>query len=297
MSKVEELKEKYPKVSSSTFNRFVDADKTTTKKYLDFMLNAWEGRKTSVYHRTVSTIIEYVDKFDKLLPYIQNKDIYSKEYYTDFRKFKEIVILAEETKDEKTFKREEHANVLLENDTYLMLQPITHRGSTKYGAGTKWCTTAKHDPSTYERYSRNGFLVYLIDKTNTTNALGKKIALYHEYSNGGLNDRITVFNTSDNSVSESNLSAYGWKDSDLFQVFTTYRHFFIKIKERKKSKDFTEAFIRTLEKLDFVKFEEHLNKLEEGINVSYISRAGNEVKKFLETLNQVQNGYNRQTEN
>jgi len=41
MSKVEELRLKYPKVTKPTFNKFVDADFTPTKKYLEFMLKTW----------------------------------------------------------------------------------------------------------------------------------------------------------------------------------------------------------------------------------------------------------------
>ncbi len=37
MSKVDDLKKKYPQVSTASFTKFVDADTTPTKKYLEFM--------------------------------------------------------------------------------------------------------------------------------------------------------------------------------------------------------------------------------------------------------------------
>jgi hypothetical protein len=42
MSKVEELRAKYPKLTNTTFNKLVEGDKTKTKKYLPFMLKTWE---------------------------------------------------------------------------------------------------------------------------------------------------------------------------------------------------------------------------------------------------------------
>jgi hypothetical protein len=45
MSKVDDLKKKYSQVSPASFTKFVEADTTPTKKYLDFMLKTWEDRK------------------------------------------------------------------------------------------------------------------------------------------------------------------------------------------------------------------------------------------------------------
>jgi len=42
MSKVDELRQKYSQVTPASFKKFTEADKTPTKKYLDFMLKAWD---------------------------------------------------------------------------------------------------------------------------------------------------------------------------------------------------------------------------------------------------------------
>jgi hypothetical protein len=145
MSKVDDLKKKYPGVSTASFSKFVEADSTPTKKYLDFMLKTWEDRKSDGRYRTTGSIIDTVNKFHDLTPYIENKDIYSKEYYGNFGKLIDTVELAQVTKEEKNFNKEEHINVLLETDEFLLLQPKTHKGSMKYGANTKWCTTTKNN--------------------------------------------------------------------------------------------------------------------------------------------------------
>ena len=90
MSKVNELRIKYPKVTKTTFTKFVSADFTPTKKYLDFMLRVWDNRLNIEGHITVNVIIELVKEFDSLLPYIENKDIYSKEY-TDLSVLKNVI--------------------------------------------------------------------------------------------------------------------------------------------------------------------------------------------------------------
>ena len=78
MSKVDELRKKYPNVTTVTFNKFVNGDKTNTKKYLPFMLKTWVNRNG--YINTSADLVKLVNMFDELLPYIENKDIYSKNY-------------------------------------------------------------------------------------------------------------------------------------------------------------------------------------------------------------------------
>ena len=80
MSKVEELRVKYPYVTKVTFNKFVESDKTATKKYLDYMLKIWSTRDITGAYVTVALIIETISSFEELLPYVDNKDVYSKEY-------------------------------------------------------------------------------------------------------------------------------------------------------------------------------------------------------------------------
>ena len=297
MSKVDELRQKYPAVTTATFNKLLNADTTATKKYLDFMLKTWEDRKhPDAAYRTVGCIIDVTKKFNELLPYIENKDIYSKEYYGNLTNLRNVIKKAEDTKEEKTFVREENANVLMETDQFLFIQPTTHKGSVKYGANTKWCTTGKNDPNTFARYYRNGCLVYLIDKTESKTPNYRKVAFYHEYSSRGLNDSITLYNTNDNTCNESNIISGGWSEEVLFELFMTYRYFFGKTKEVKKNKDYDDTFVNTLSQLDFTKFEEHLSKLEHGTNVSYITKTKEKVDAFLESLNNSKYGI-RKTEN
>ena len=290
MSKVDDLRNKYKSVSNSSFSKFAEADSTPTKKYLDFMLKTWEDRKTDGRYRTTSSIISTVNKFHDLTPYIENKDIYSKEYYGNFSKLIDTVELAQVTKEEKNFNKEEHINVLLETDEFLLLQPKTHKGSMKYGSNTKWCTTTKNNESIFNRYTRDGFLGYLIGKTGTKTGDYKKIALYLEYSCGGINDNVKLYDVKDKYATEDDLIQSGWDIEKLFEIFTIFRYHFIKAKENKKSKDFVNTFVSTLNKLDFNKFDVHMNKLDDECDLSYIKGAQSKVESFLESLNKSKYG-------
>lgn len=290
MSKVDDLKKKYPQVSPASFTKFVEADTTPTKKYLDYMLKTWEDRKILAPYRTTGSIIKDVNKFNELLPYIENKDIYSKEYYGNYQKLIDIIEIAEQAKEEKSFVKEDHINILLETEEFILLQPKTHKGSMKYGANTKWCTTTKNNESIFKNYTRDGFLVYLIDKTETKNENYRKVALYLEFAQGGLNESIKIYDVKDKYAHESHLIASEWEIEKLFQIFTTFRYNFIKTREAKLSRDFVNSFVNTISKLDFTKFELHLSRLDEGGDLSYIKKAQTKVESFIDTLNNTKYG-------
>ena len=65
---------------------------------------------------------------------------------------------------------------LLENDEWLVLRPLTHLSSMKYGSSTKWCTTSQYEPNYFTRYTREGALIYCINKLT-----GLKVAAYKNY--------------------------------------------------------------------------------------------------------------------
>jgi len=290
MLKVDDLRKKYKLVSNSSFSKFEEADFTPTKKYLDFMLKTWEDRKTEAPYRTTGSIIDAVNKFHNLIPYIENKDIYSKEYYGNFGKLINVIEDAEVVREEKNFNKEEHINVLLETDEFLLLQPKTHKGSMKYGSNTKWCTTTKNNESIFNRYTRDGFLGYLIDKTETKTGDYKKVALYLEYNSGGINESVKIYDVKDKYATEDDLIQSGWDIEKLFEIITMFRYHFIKAKENKRSKDFVNTFVSTLNKLDFNKFEVHMNKLDDECDLSYIKGAQSKVESFLESLNKSKYG-------
>jgi len=283
MSKVDDLRQKYQIVAKSTFNKFVEGDKTPTKKYLEYMLKAWTERQDYTHKRTIGGIIENVLLFDALIPYIENKDIYSKEY-SDYRNLEHTVIKAQETKEEKSFVRKDHIKVLIENERFLLLIPITHQGSVKYGANTKWCTTTRGNDNLFNKYSKEGILAYLVDKEGNKHEDFKKIAFSMNFANSGLNENFTIYDVKDRYTGETMMVEKGWNFEDLFHVFSALRYVFYKTKEYKKNKDFVDSFVKTVSSLDIDKFEKCFNKLDETSSDEYIKETKTKIETFVSAI-------------
>jgi hypothetical protein len=65
-------------------------------------------------------------------------------------------------------KAKKEINIIYSDDTYLILKPLTYMASCHYGAQTKWCTAARDTPEPFYSYSRDGILIYLINKKDNT---------------------------------------------------------------------------------------------------------------------------------
>lgn len=290
MSKIKELREKYATISSATFAKFANCDDTSSKKYLEYFLKMWTIKNDSSVHTpkppTAQALIDVVRKFDSLLPYIENKDIYSKEYI-NFHFISDVVKNAETTKEEKTFIKEKNIEVLIENDDFIFLVPLTHLGSKKYGKGTKWCT-ASLDESTFKDYSNGGLLGYLIDKKNITENNLKKVALYLPYSEEPLNSQINIFSATDKKIYENQLIMSTWDSISLFKIFSVFRYTFIRKKFIHESKKEVKKFVDVMSSLNFDKLNQNLRGLELQLDNSYILEIKNKIDSFLKELNKIE---------
>jgi hypothetical protein len=245
MSKIEELSIKYSNVNKLTFNKFVNSDKTPTKKYLEYMLSSWSNKNNNYCPGKTDELVELVNNFDKLIPYIENKDIYH-PYYKDLRNLKIAVGTSEQIREEKTFNREEHSVTLFEDDNYLFIRPTTHKGSAKYGANTKWCTAGKNNKKMFDDYTKSGLLVYLLDKKGTKNDYGKKLAFYMKYQDNSLRSEFSVFNVIDSVITDETIMNYGWTFDELSKMFYIFRSY------HKHSKDVVKAKNKVQKISDFL---------------------------------------------
>ena len=284
MSKIDDLRVKYSSLKPDTFNRLVNGDKTPTKKYSEFLLKAWSNRVNNGCVRTIDNLIDLVSRFDILLPYIVEKDIYHKSYL-NINTLKNVVTCAEEEKDSKTFDRSDHVEVLYEDDETLFVIPKTHKGSLKYGASTRWCTASKNNPATFNNYTKNALLAYLIDKTDKTNSQYRKLAFYSPWSEGGITNNVAIYNVNDNTCQDKSITSGGWSDEVLLKMMTIYRVKFINHKKIKDSIDAVNSFGNTLKKLNFDLLKDSLEKLEQSVEPSYISNLKESIDGFLKKLN------------
>tara|TARA_R110000803_G_scaffold157924_1_gene222226 strand:- start:832 stop:2070 length:1239 start_codon:yes stop_codon:yes gene_type:complete len=50
------------------------------------------------------------------------------------------------------------------DDEWLVMKPLTIESSLSYGSGTKWCTASEGNPTYFHKYSRDGVLIYAINR-------------------------------------------------------------------------------------------------------------------------------------
>lgn len=282
MSKVEKLKEKYP-ITTQSFSVFYEADETPTKKYLEYFLKMWMTEKNKI--GTMSNIIEMVKKFDELLPYIPLKDIYHFEY-SNYHFLEGMVEMAEYVKDEKTFIREDHCELLIENDEYLFLSPKTVRGSLKYGANTKWCTASKNNPKTFEKYIKDGVLCYLIDKTKNKDDNYDKIAFYIDYKVSPLNGEVLIFDGKDNSIDALSMVKNGWDEDEVFLIVSTFRYFANQMRKKTDAKKYLIKLDEVIKKINLDEIKSAVNTLNSSNSLidelkSTINKLDNKIKKII----------------
>jgi len=275
MSKVVELRAKFPKVTNVTFIKMVEFDFTGTHKYLEYMLKSWISRNGYGMNHSITQLFNEVKRFDGLLPYHVTKDIYSQEF-NSYPKLVEMNDKAQIMKDDKTFVREEHANVLYEDDELIMVSPKTHRGSLKYGAGTTWCTASKSNPNTFQNYAKNGCLVYLIDKTESKTKNFQKIAFYNN-SGHSLSGEISIYSQNDNETNESRLVEKGWKPEKLAELMLRFRAYHVDREAVKRAKSKVESLIDAMKNINLDELHSNLKYLEK--------RGENEFKDVNDLVN------------
>jgi hypothetical protein len=288
MSKVDNLREKYQKINNTTFQKFVNADTTPTKKYLEFYLKVWSN---TVHRRmiTIDKLIKMVNQFHELLPYVSDdsKDIYS----LDIISLSGVIYSAEKTKDEKGFNREEHIHVIEENDNYLILSPKTFKGSLKYGYGTKWCTASKDNPNYFTKYSKEGTLVYVIYKKEVKRNNVQKVAFYLKNKDCPYTGTIEIYNQSDTITLGNEMVKSGWSSENVFRVTTLIRGYMVKAREIKTAIESVEHVTKLLSSIDFSNLAENLTIIELTKNNDYTLKVKETVNEFIEKLKQCNYGY------
>lgn len=259
MAKIETLKAKFPNITEQTFIRLFEGDKTSTKKYAEFLLSAWNRKGTNYGGlRGVDDYIKLVENFEKLTPYIDNKDIYS---YGDIQSIVGVVKIAEAEKNEKSFDKDEHISVIEETEDYIFLIPKTHVGSLKYGSNTKWCTAASTSPGTFKSYIDRGFLAYLVDKKNKKTNNQNKLAFYFTNKENLLTQVIQIFNQLDSTVNENQVIQSGWDIMLLSNLITKLRVFLFEFKEKEKVRVEVSRTIQQLNQINYDNFFNALNTL------------------------------------
>lgn len=214
MCKKTKIYEKYsiknPK-KKPTFFKLVNLDTTPTSKYCEYMCKLW--LKKTIWDRyTVSQIKNLVKNFESHINYLNNKDIYSKDY-SSFYKATNIIDDAIYEKNCKEFDRHKNVKVLFEDDNHLVVKILTVKAAQKYGMNTKWCISGKDLYGDYSRYSEFNKIYFIIRKKQKNTVYDKIAVLLPKKLN---NKNIQLFTAIDEQVKLKKLLLKSdWEENNI----------------------------------------------------------------------------------
>lgn len=112
----------------------------------------------------------------------QSKNFEVKDIY----KYSSIDDLSNAIKElEKRVRREvksvEGADIIYEDDRFVVVAPLDYKASCYYGAGSKWCVASHTTTLHWENYNRENKLFYFIDKTKPSSNVFYKVAMLQNY--------------------------------------------------------------------------------------------------------------------
>jgi hypothetical protein len=188
--RVEDAKAKYPEFEN-LIDFLVQNDPSGNNKYLMWLLKMWQKTPSGVIDR-FQDLSEYIQIFHKNINKFPKKDV---NQYLTWTEFKNTVgaVKREIEEREKEKKAEEGAKKIFQSGDWVLVRPLTHEASCKYGAGTKWCTTSKDD-TYFKTYTKEDLLTYLIHKPTNS-----KFAFLYDIADKDL----SVFNPPDNDITGS----------------------------------------------------------------------------------------------
>ncbi len=152
------------------------------KKSLKTELNLSENDLTNfsdmqlmVIHRFLDTYTRFDDlkKFTKFCEYNERGLIVENDLsiYTSFDQVLTQLGIAEMKSMEKEM--ENQTIKIYEDETWVIIRPLTFASALKYGASTKWCTSMENNPDYFFKYTHRGILIYNINKKT-----GVKVACF-----------------------------------------------------------------------------------------------------------------------
>lgn len=275
--KLIELKEKYgvSERSAELINRI---DPTNNKKYVEWLfkvryvkVNNGKYRLYSDFPATKENDVNHaLSWFERNLNGKVPSDL------RDINKFKSITQFLDTVSGLATPSRSDIKNsvrVVLDNERFKVIVPLTYDSAKMYGRGTKWCTTNK---TYYDRYNKEGILYYIIDKS-----LERKFG-FHVPDSAGVTPILSRYNFYNNEDTTINYNTIKLIYGDGFNVVIDT------IK-----KDFTNIIIVKVKKKALV---EALKKIEETRKVLNNSGLKDEninkmFESFIETLDKKNNSF------
>jgi hypothetical protein len=213
----------------SLLGDFIDQDPSATKKYSEWMIKElvrlwnsdYDGRslvdlmnfmgdEIKKFHEYSNSISENdVEFFFKKINEAEARGIKyfdseskanqlkrSPKHINSYPTIWTVQVMNNSVDIRKRIKKEEeeakkNVNKIYEDDRFLIVEPFNYKASCFYGANTKWCTTGTERD--FNRYTNEGRLIYIIDKSAVGNATLGKMALLVEWDGS-----VSVWDQQDN---------------------------------------------------------------------------------------------------
>jgi hypothetical protein len=167
-------------------------------EYLNSIFNNTSGIETYLMTLMVDNIyggesIETLNEFNEAL----EKGLVDEKDISSYKSMEDVVNQLSIARTKELLKKaRKEILVAYEDDTVLMLKPLSFEASLKYGSGTKWCTAMKNDPEYFYRYSKNGILIYVINKVTN-----RKFGCFSDKNE----PRVQIFNEVDTPIDSFNM--------------------------------------------------------------------------------------------
>tara|TARA_R110002012_G_scaffold312982_1_gene524232 strand:- start:153 stop:761 length:609 start_codon:yes stop_codon:yes gene_type:complete len=88
--------------------------------------------------------------------------------------------------------KKKRTNEIFRDSRWLIIKPLTLAASIKYGYNSKWCTSSKENPLTFYKYSKEGILLYIIERKTDI-----KWAVFWEIDENGNKREMSWWNAED----------------------------------------------------------------------------------------------------
>jgi hypothetical protein len=158
------------KFSQEQLNRIVGS---VLPKYLD-----WVGNKLDSieFDQVFPNLINLLNKFEKISSNLPITDLYQ---YGSIKNLNDAIV-SYENKPKRDISSFEGGNIVYDDGRFFIVNPLTHKASCYYGAGTKWCTAASTDYQ-FNTHNEDGKLFYVLDRNLPTSDPYYKIAISKKF--------------------------------------------------------------------------------------------------------------------
>lgn len=219
-----QIKDQHPHLNLSFIDVLSELDPSKTNKYLPFLVKhintVIDQRNTIVSEYRIKengnivnfiemTLLRAIKEFfeagqlqtlETFHELLENNQIEQKDIgqYDNFQEMENAINDALLKRQER--EKEKSVYVLLDDENYLVLKPLTYEASVKYGYGTKWCTASNTTKHQWKEYSKFGSLSYCFNRKTK-----EKFAIHMWKETKGWRD-FTIWNAEDTKIDSMDMS-------------------------------------------------------------------------------------------